>query len=304
MTQEVVIPLPGNEALAESISKQLPSERGSLQMRSFPDEETYLRYEDQLTGRTVILVCSLNKPNPKFLSLVFAADTARDLGAAKVVLVAPYLCYMRQDHRFHSGEAVTSVSFARRLSSSFDSFVTVDPHLHRYRSLDEIYSIPSRVVHSASTIAEWLLKNEKSVILIGPDIESEQWVSDVAGRARSPYRVLRKERFGDRNVKIELPDLTEFKGHKPVLIDDIVSSGRTMTEAARQLRQHGLAAPLCIAVHGLFTPQTERELLEVAARVVTTNTVPHHTNDIDLSRAITEEVAALCRPDRRSRESL
>jgi ribose-phosphate pyrophosphokinase len=294
MTQEVVIPLPGNKALATAIAGQLNAELGSLETRSFPDEETYLRFAGQLNDRTVILVCSLNKPDPKFLSLVFAADTARDLGAAKVVLVAPYLCYLRQDRRFHPGEAVTSVSFARRLSSSFDSFVTVDPHLHRYRSLDEIYSIPSRVVQSAAAIAEWILKNERSVILIGPDIESEQWASDVASQAGSPYRVLRKERFGDRNVKIELPDLTEFKGRRPVLIDDIVSSGRTMTETARQLRQQGLAAPVCIAVHGLFTPQTERELLEVAARVVTTNTVPHHTNDIDLSQAITKQVTALC----------
>ncbi len=295
MTQEIIIPLPGNEALATLIAGHLNVARGSLQTRSFPDQETYLRFEDELNGRTVVLVCSLDRPDPKFLPLVFAADAARDLGAAKVVLVAPYLCYMRQDQRFHSGEAVTSVSFARQVSSTFDGLVTVDPHLHRYRTLDEIYSIPSGIVHSAPAIAEWILKNERSAILIGPDIESEQWVSAVAGQARSPYRVLRKERFGDRNVKIEAPDLTEFRGHTPVLIDDIVSSGRTMTETARQLRQRGLAPPVCIAVHGLFTPQTERELLEFAARVVTTNTVPHHTNGIDLSGAITEQVAALCR---------
>jgi len=295
MTQEIVIPLPGNDALATSIAGQLNVARGSLQTRSFPDQETYLRFEDELNGRTVVLVCSLNRPDPKFLPLVFAADAARDLGAAKVVLVAPYLCYMRQDQRFHSGEAVTSVSFARQVSSTFDGLVTVDPHLHRYRALDEIYSIPSRVVHSAPAIAEWVLNNQRSAVLIGPDIESEQWVSDVAGKARSPYRVLRKERYGDRNVKIELPDLKEFRKRTAILIDDIVSSGRTMIETARQLRQQGFEAPVCIAVHGLFTPDTERELLAVAARVVTTNTVPHHTNGIDLSVSIAEQVAALCR---------
>jgi ribose-phosphate pyrophosphokinase len=226
---------------------------------------------------------------------VFAADAARDLGAAKVILVAPYLCYMRQDRRFHPGEAVTSVSFARRLASTVDSLVTVDPHLHRYRSLSDLYPIPSRVAHSAPAIAEWISNNERFAVLIGPDIESEQWVSDVARQAGgSPYRILRKERFGDRNVKLGLPDLTEFRGRVPILIDDIVSSGGTMIETARQLRQHGLAAPVCIAVHGLFTPQTERELLEVAARVVTTNTVPHQTNGIDVSHAITQHVAALC----------
>lgn len=293
MTSEIIIALPGNETLAASIGDQLRADLGSLATRSFPDEETYLRFQDQLDGRTVILVCSLHRPNAKFLPLVFAADAARDLGAAKVILVAPYLCYMRQDQRFHPGEAITSVSFARRLSNTFDGLVTVDPHLHRYRSLDEIYTIPSRVVRSAPAIAEWIAKHEPSGVLIGPDIESEQWVSDVAARAGSPYRILRKQRFGDRNVSIELPDFAEFRERTPVLIDDIVSSGRTMIETARLLRQQGLAAPVCIAVHALFTPETERQLLEVASRVITANTVPHHTNGIDLSPAIAANVASV-----------
>jgi ribose-phosphate pyrophosphokinase len=295
MTSEIVIPLPGNEALAASIARSLNVEHGTLQTRSFPDQETYLRFEHPLKGRTVILVCSLNQPDAKFLPLVFAADAARELGAEQVILVAPYLCYMRQDRRFHAGEAVTSASFARRLSATFESFVTVDPHLHRYRSLNEIYSIPSRVIHAAPAIADWIVQNEKQAVLIGPDIESEQWVSDVARSAHSPHRVLRKERFGDRDVKIELPDLTEFREHTPILIDDIVSSGRTMIEASRQLRRQGLAAPVCIAVHGLFTPETERELMGVAARIATTNTVQHHTNAIDLSQALADQVAVLCR---------
>jgi ribose-phosphate pyrophosphokinase len=294
MTPRLVVPLPGNEALAASIGSHLGVATGALPTRTFPDGETYLRFEDQVDGRTVILVCSLNRPDPKFLPLVFAADAARDMGAAKVILVAPYLCYMRQDQRFHPGEALTSVSFAQRISKTFDGLVTVDPHLHRFRSLDEIYSTPSRVVHSAPTVATWIAKHEPSAVLIGPDIESEQWVSDVARRAGSPYRVLRKTRFGDRSVRIELPDLTEFDNRQPVLIDDIVSSGRTMIETSRLLKEQGLLPPVCIAVHALFTPDTERQLLDVAAQVVTTNTVPHHTNGIDLSQEIAANVTAVC----------
>lgn len=293
MTSEIIIALPGNETFAASIGNQLRADLGSLQTRSFPDGETYLRFKDQLDGRTVILVCSLNKPDPKYLPLVFAADAARDLGAARVILVAPYLCYLRQDQQFHPGEAITSVSFAKGISKTFDGLITVDPHLHRYRSLDEIYSMPSRVVNSAAAIAEWIARHEPSAVLIGPDIESEQWVSDVARRAGSPYRVLRKTRLGDRNVRIEPPDLAEFQDRRPVLIDDIVSSGRTMIETSRILKEQGLLAPACIAVHALFTPETERQLLELATRVVTTNTVPHHTNDIDLSREIASNVASL-----------
>jgi ribose-phosphate pyrophosphokinase len=289
----LVVPLPGNEALAAAIGSRLRAESGSLQMRNFPDGETYLRYQQELSGRTVLLVCSLNAPDPKFLPLLFAADAARDLGAAKVILVAPYLCYMRQDRRFNPGEAITSISFARRLSSAVDGLVTVDPHLHRYRSLDEIYSLPSRVVHSAGAIARWISQNQKTSFLIGPDIESEQWVRDVAQRAGTPYQVLRKERFGDRNVKIEVPDLSHHSGRTPILIDDIVSSGRTMIEAARQLKTQGFSSPICIAVHALFSPATERQLREIASHVVSTNTVAHSTNDIDLSDSIAEKLLSL-----------
>jgi ribose-phosphate pyrophosphokinase len=241
----------------------------------------------------VILVCSLDGPDPKFLPLVFAADAARDIGAARVALVAPYLCYMRQDKRFRTGEAITSISFARLVSAAFDCLVTVDPHLHRYRSLAEIYSIPTAAVHSAAPIAGWIARNERDPLLIGPDIESEQWVGEVAGLIGAPYRVLRKERLGDRNVKITVPDIREFGERTPILIDDIVSSGRTMIEAARQLRAQGLRMPTCIAVHALLSAEACRSLKDVAGKLVSTNAVVHDSNAIDISDLIATAVAGL-----------
>jgi ribose-phosphate pyrophosphokinase len=284
----LIFPMPGNEALATSLAQHLRGHLGELETRAFPDNETYLRFQQDPRGRSVILVCTMDHPNPKFLPLFFAADNARELGATKVSLIAPYLCYMRQDKRFHKGEALTSTSFARQLSSAFDELVTVDPHLHRHRSLVELYSIRTAVVHSAPLIAEWIARNERRAVIIGPDAESEQWVTEVAALARAPYRVLRKERLGDMDVKITLPDLHDVKDRTPILIDDIVSSGRTMIEAARQLRGEGLSAAVCIAVHALFSRETEDALREVSSRLVTTNSVPHSSNEIDLSATIAE----------------
>jgi ribose-phosphate pyrophosphokinase len=299
MTGLIVVPMPGNEAIADAIAKRLAAQTGALEMRIFPDGETYLRFEKEPAGMDVILVCTMDRPDPKFLPLVFAADTARDLGAASVVLVAPYLCYMRQDKRFHPGEAVTSVSFARLASAAFDALITVDPHLHRHRSLAEIYSIPTAVVHSAAPIADWIARNEDRPLLIGPDIESEQWVSDVAGRIGAPYRVLRKQRLGDRDVTITVPDLREFKDHTPVLIDDIVSSGRTMIEAARELRAQGLRAPTCVAVHALLSADAYRVLKDVAGKVVSTNAVRHESNAIEIVGGLATAVADLLATGRR-----
>jgi ribose-phosphate pyrophosphokinase len=92
---------------------------------------------------------------------------------------------------------VTSRSYAALLSSAFDALVTADPHLHRYRALDEIYRIPTRVVHTAPLIASWVAATVQRPLLIGPDSESEQWVSEVAAGAGAPWTVLRKIRRGD-----------------------------------------------------------------------------------------------------------
>jgi ribose-phosphate pyrophosphokinase len=281
MTTPLLIALPGNERLTIDLSETLRFDLGHLEVREFPDGETYLRFATAPDQRLVILVCTLDHPNGKLLPLLFAASTARELGAARVGLVAPYLAYMRQDRRFKPGEAVTSREVAGLLSSAFDWMVTVDPHLHRYGSLDELYTISTRVLHAAPLISDWIRTNVSNPMIIGPDSESEQWVAAVANDAGGPYSVLEKARHGDREVEIKLKDLSAWRGRTPVLVDDIVSTGRTMIEAVRLLSS-GWPSPICIAVHGLFADNSDVLLERAGAKLVTTNSVPHRTNAIDL----------------------
>jgi len=91
----VIFALPGNEALAAALAANPGAETGALAMRRFPDGETYLRFDSTVRGRRVILACSLHQPDDKALSLLFAAATARELGATRVGVAAPYLGYMR-----------------------------------------------------------------------------------------------------------------------------------------------------------------------------------------------------------------
>jgi ribose-phosphate pyrophosphokinase len=197
---------------------------------------------------------------------------------------------MRQDARFKDGEAVTSASFARLLSSSFDALVTVDPHLHRRASLDEIFSIPSRVARAAPLLADWIAGNVKNPLVIGPDVESEQWVAAVAQRARAPHIVMTKERLGDRAVRISSPDLPAPGERTPVLVDDMISSGETMIEAARLLQQRGMKAPFCLTVHALFAEEAHQRLMRLAQRIISTDTVPHPTNAISVVDILAEPV--------------
>lgn len=287
----VVFALPGNESMAERLRAALDAESGSLATRNFSDGETYLRFATDPKDRNVVFVCTLDRPDDKALRLLFAADAARDLGASSVGLVAPYLSYMRQDRRFKPGEAITSRTFARLLSTHLDWLVTADPHLHRYTKLGEVYPIPARVVRSTPLLSEWISANVNRPFLLGPDMESKQWVSEVEGLIGAPYQVLGKTRYGDRTVEIAVPDASVVAGHTPVLVDDIVSSGRTMTVVADQLRELGLERPVLVAVHALFSEETYRGLKERAAAVVSANSVVHPSNAIDLSAVLANAVA-------------
>ena len=293
MTAPLFIPMPGNEAAARALATTFGIALGQLELRAFPDGETYMRFDSDLLGRSLAIVCTLDRPNDKILPLLFAAAAAKDLSATKVGLVAPYLAYMRQDRRFKPGEAVTSREMAQLLSDAFDWMVTVDPHLHRYSSLSEIYRIPTRVVHAASLMAEWIKANVPKALIIGPDSESEQWVSLVAKDAGVPYTVLEKVRRGDRDVEISISKLVDLGDRTPVFVDDIISTGRTMREAIRQIKARGHAAPVCVAVHGLFTADAYEALIRDGARVVTCNTVPHPSNAIDVQCAVGAAVRRL-----------
>ena len=279
----VVLALPESEALARRISELAAMALGVVESRQFPDGETYLRIDTDCANKSVVLVCTLDRPDPKVLPLLFLADAARARGARRVGLAAPYLAYLRQDSQFRPGEAVTSRTFARLLSGHADWLVTIDPHLHRYHALSDLYGMPSRVVHAAPALAVWIAAQVDRPVLVGPDVESAQWVTDVADRVGAPSVVMRKTRRSDRTVEVSAPDMEAYRQHTPVVVDDVVSSAQTMIETVKRLVAAGLRAPVCVAVHALFSDTAKRALLDAgAARIATTTSVPHSTNMIDV----------------------
>lgn len=292
----IVLALPESASRGRRVSELAALPFGAVVTRPFPDGETYLRIDADCAGRSVVLVGALDRPDDKLLPLVFLAEAARAQGAARVGLAAPYLAYMRQDRQFRPGEAVTSRTFAALLSRHVDWLVTVDPHLHRYRDLGEIYSVPSRVVRAAPALAAWIAAHVARPVVVGPDEESVQWVRDVADRAGAPFVVMRKTRRGDREVAITAPDLGAWHDCTPVVVDDVVSSGQTMVETVKCLVAAGLGAPVCVAVHALFATGAEQALRDAgAARIATTNTVPHPTGDIDILPLMVPAIQELAR---------
>ena len=281
--KRMLLPMPGSEHLADAIAARVGAECARFEWRRFPDGESLVAVDDRLDDADVVLLACLRDPDRSALALRFAAATAREFGACRVGLLAPYLPYMRQDVRFRAGEAVSAPLFAAFLEESFDWLVTVDPHLHRIPSLDRIYRMPTRVVEAAPAIAAWIRTQLPDAIVIGPDAESLQWVARIGELAGVPFQVLSKVRHGDRDVEVSLPDATEAAGRTPVVVDDIASSGMTMVETLKHLSALGLPSATCVVTHALFADDAcDRVMAAGASRLLSTDTLPHPSNAISV----------------------
>ncbi|MDO8998138.1 MAG: ribose-phosphate pyrophosphokinase [Bacteroidota bacterium] len=290
--ETIIFTLPGNEKLVERLLQKLKAEEGKVEIRQFPDTETYVRVLSDVKNKKVIIICTLHEPDEKLLPLYFLSKTIKSLGATAVCLIAPYLSYMRQDKVFKPGEGITSEYFASLISGFADSLITIDPHLHRRASMNEIYSIPSKVLHASKLISSYIKENIKNPLLIGPDAESEQWVSEVAKDAGAPFIVLKKIRKGDKDVEVSVPDVQNYLNHTPVLVDDIISTARTMIETVRHLKNAKMKAPTCIGVHAVFAGNAYEELKKSGAeKIITCNTIEHVSNEIDISDLLVKNIS-------------
>ncbi|EHL30718.1 ribose-phosphate pyrophosphokinase [Legionella drancourtii] len=292
--QPILFSLFGSNHFANAIHQVLGYDIGEITLHQFPDEETVIRIDSLVKDKEVLFIAHLENPNSKILPLLFAAETAKGLGSKKIGLIAPYLPYMRQDKQFHSGESITSKYFARLISDYFDGLITIDPHLHRWHSLSDIYSIPAKALHATESISNWIKMNVPNPILIGPDAESSQWVSEIALKIDAPFLILEKVRKGDNLVETSMPNIELYRDLTPILVDDIISTAATMIETVTHLKSLKMKAPICIGVHALFSGNAYEELLNAGAeKIITCNTIKHPSNGIDMKDIIIKSINTL-----------
>ncbi len=249
----------------------------------FPDGESLLRLPP-VPPRRVVLCRSLFQPNEKLTELLLVAGQLREWGVERLLLVAPYLCYMRQDKAFQSGEVVSQRILGRLLADHFDGLLTVDAHLHRVHHLEEAVPVPTAVNLTATEpMARFLEREMRQPMLVGPDEESEQWVAAIARHEGLEYVVARKHRSGDRQVEIRLPD-QDYRGRHLVLVDDVASTGRTLEVTARALKPFSPASISVLVTHALFVGDALERLSAAGVdQVWSCDTIPHPTNHIGLA---------------------
>ena len=272
---------------AQALAKALDVPFGEIAVHTFPDGES--RVTVMPPAPVTILYCPLDRPNGKLVELALAVEALRRGGADRLVLVAPYLCYMRQDKVFHAGEAISQKAVGGWLGSMFDRIVTVDAHLHRVADIRDVFpGVEAQNLTAAEAIADFAREHgfTQSTLVAGPDAESIQWVSRIARALDAEAIAGEKERLGDREVRITFP-AAKIAGRAVLVADDIVSSGGTVTGAVECLKRAGAADIVVAVTHALFDAEVEARIRAAGARAIwSADSVPHPTNTIPLAELL------------------
>ena len=279
----VVHAFPDEVGPARSLAKALGAPLALVDTHAFPDGEIITYVPTPAT--TTIVYRSLNRPNPKLVELMLAQDAWWRAGAERLILVAPYLCYMRQDAVTRPGAPISQQAVGAFLARRFDRVVTVDPHLHRTPDLATVLpGIEATCVSASAALAGWIAGLPADVVLAGPDAESRQWVEPMALADGRPWLVMDKERTGDREVGVRLPDGTDVSGRPVVLIDDVCSTGATLIAAARELRSRGSGPVRAFVTHALFDDAAAQDMREAGVEdIASTDSVVHPSNETPLA---------------------
>lgn len=280
--------------IGQLMAKRLKSSHSALMVDKFPDDELRVKYNIPLEGKRVILVQSFYKNiSDCILEVILASRTARELGARKIVLAAPYFPYMRQDKRFHGGESISQSIIADLVDYYFDAVLILDPHLHRKSKLQDIFRIKAHKLTANSLIADYIKRHIKYPVIIGPDEESYKWAKAVAEILGVESRILTKKRHTSYHVEVKLNKKINLKNKNGVIVDDIVSTGHTILETAKVLRKLGPKKIYCICIHGIFVNDALIKLKKANIEVVSTNSIPSKMSKIDVSGVISEGLKSL-----------
>lgn len=289
----LILAFPDYLLQAQRLGVVLKAPVQELFIHHFPDSESLVRLPTELPEHVVICV-SLNQPNDKLIELLLTVKTARQSGVKRVTLIAPYLSYMRQDISNRPGEAVSQRIIGQLLAELFDDVITVDPHLHRISKLDQVIPLKNAIsLTAADEIAVFLQQRFDHAMLLGPDSESDQWVSRIAGQIGFDYAVATKHREGDKQVSMALPG-GDFNGRTVVIIDDMASTGRTLAKAAGLLSAAGAGNVYAVITHPLFCGDAELHILQSGVKQIwSTDSISHPCASIYLDKLLAQSLQAI-----------
>jgi len=261
---------PSSEELAKKISTLLNAPLALTRTKRFPDSEFYFKFDEDISEDELLIVQSLYPPQDShILELFLMLHTARDLGVKSIKVFVPYLAYSRQDRRYLEGECLSSGMIAEILENlGADALYTVDVHNRRVLNM---YKIPTYNLTASRELARYFAARDLvDPIVISPDDEeiAVERAKCAAETIDAEYDFLEKRRDRYTGEIVTYEKHMNVKGRDAIIIDDIISTGKTAANAVRILKKQGAQRVFVGVSHALLLGEAVRVLNEVGVEEI------------------------------------
>ena len=270
-----------SQRLAGELAKVLKAKLAKVEIKRFPDDECYVRIDEDLDGEEVFLV-QTTWPDKNLVELFLLQDAIREFEVSSLATVVPYFAYARQDKQFKPGEPISARAIARLIQEQTDEFITVD--VHAPSVIDWFEGVSAKNAHAYPEIGNFLKKKGVQMVL-SPDEgrwDNAKRIADVMG-CEADFLV--KERLDGETVTM-MPKSLDVKGRKVAIVDDIISTGGTIVKAAEQLRKHGAAHITAACTHGVFAKDAAARLRACCDDIYSTDTIENPTTAVSVAPQI------------------
>jgi len=277
-----VVSGPSSPSLGKKISLKTGNRLVGAEFKKFPDGELYVRILDGVKGRVAVIQSICSNDDLVFLLLLLDA-----LEGVEKIVVVPYFGYARQDKKFQEGEGISIRAIAKLIENYTDKIITVNLHSEMAKSyFKNIYEIDAMPLIGR-------IYRDKDVVMISPDFGSVERVKAAAKHANCEFDYLEKKRIDANHVEIS-PKEMDVEGKHVVIVDDIISTGGTIIEATKILKQLGAKRVEAVCVHAVLANYALSKLYNSGIDdVIATDTIERIVSKITVADEIAEMLQKL-----------
>jgi ribose-phosphate pyrophosphokinase len=261
-----------NPGLAAEIANHLGVEMCRLTASRFADGEIFIRIDENIRGSDVFIMQPTNPPAENVLELLLMIDAARRASAARITVVLPYYGYSRQDRKDQPRVAIAAKLMANIIETAgADRVLGLDFHQHQLQGffdvpVDHLYAAPVFVAH-------YRKKQWRDLVVVAPDVGSAKMARGFAKRLDGTFAIIDKRR-PKANVAEVLNVVGEVDGRDCLIVDDMIDTAGTVSEASRALKNLGAKDIYVCATHALLSGPAKERLSEAPiTEVAVTDTI-------------------------------
>jgi len=267
-----------SQTLAHNLAKTFEIPVAKTTVKRFPDGELYVRLHENVDE---VIIVQNTYPDENIIELLFLQDAARRVGADIICVVVPYYGYGRQDRVFEEGEAVSAAKLAHLIQQDANTLITIDPHKDY---ITEFFDIPARACSAVNDIASFF--SGRVDMVLAPDRGAIDRAKAAAAVIKCPYDYLDKKRLSGKKVIMQPKEL-DISQSAVLIIDDIISTGGTMTETIKNLKEQGAEEIFAACSHGLFAGKAVEQMTAVGCdEIVATDTVESAYSTISVAPTV------------------